>query len=47
MLEAKQAVEADLEGTAGPELASDLGELVVSTMDALNHPSVSAPKCDD
>jgi hypothetical protein len=47
MLEAKQAVEADFERTAGPELASDSGELVVSTMDALNHPSVSVPERDD
>ncbi|MGH2698818.1 MAG: hypothetical protein ACRDJL_06420 [Actinomycetota bacterium] len=47
LLEAKQAVEADFERMAGPELASDLGGLVAETRDALDGLSVSVPGCDD
>jgi electron transfer flavoprotein alpha subunit len=47
LLEAKQAVESDLNRTAGTELASDLGALVAATRDALKQLSVSVPGCDD
>jgi hypothetical protein len=46
-LEAKQAVEADLQAMAAPELASDLGRLVAATRDALKDLSVSTEGCDD
>lgn len=46
LLEAKQAVEADLDRMA-PELASDLRTLVVATRDALKALSVSVPGCDE
>jgi hypothetical protein len=46
LLEAKQVVEADFDGTAGPELASDLGQLVATVGDALGDLSVSASGCD-
>jgi hypothetical protein len=47
LLEAKQAVEADLEATAAPELTSDLGRLIVATRDALEDLSVSTEGCND
>lgn len=47
LLEAKQAVEADLEATAAPELASDLGRLIGATRGALRDLSVSTEGCDD
>jgi len=47
LLEAKQAVEADLEAMGAPELASDLGRLIVATRDALEDLSVSTEGCDD
>jgi hypothetical protein len=47
LLEAKQTVEADLDGMAGPELASDLGALVAATRDALKQLSVSVAGCDE
>ena len=47
VLEAKQAVEADLEAMAAPELASDLARLIAATRSALSQLSVSVPECDD
>jgi hypothetical protein len=47
LLEAKQAVEADLEAMGAPELASDLGRLIVATRDSLEDLSVSTEGCDD
>jgi hypothetical protein len=46
LLEAKQAVEADLEAMGTPELASDLGRLIAATRDALKDLSVSTEGCD-
>jgi len=46
LLEAKQAVEADLERMRGPDLAPDLGRLVAATRAALMELSVSVPGCD-
>jgi hypothetical protein len=47
LLEAKQAVEADLEAIAAPEVASDLGALIAATRGALKDLSVSTEGCDD
>lgn len=47
LLEAKQAVEANLEAMRAPELASDLGRLIAATRDALEDLSVSTEGCDD
>lgn len=46
LLEAKQAVEGDLERMQEPGLASDLGRLVAATRAALTKLSVSVPGCD-
>jgi len=47
LLEAKQAVEADLEAMGTPELASDLGRLIAATRDALKDLSIPTEGCDD
>lgn len=47
LLEAKQAVEANLEAMAAPGLASDLERLITATRDALKELSISTEGCDD